>query len=51
MHLQMYNILIKLPYIRYLNKNINSSLTNPTRNSEVHLQRCYDDSVTKKYKI
>jgi len=39
MHLQIYNILIKLPHIRYLNKNINSSLTKPTRNSGVLQQK------------
>jgi len=46
--IKIYSILIKLSYVRYLNKNVNSS---SMHNSGVlYLYRCYDDSVTNKCK-
>ena len=45
----MYDIILtKLLDIRFLNKNINSSLTNRCATVELNLQRRYDDSVTNK---
>ena len=45
------HILIKLPHIRCLNRNINSSLTNRCASVELNLQRRYDDSVINKLKF